>query len=84
VNLSASLVAEVPPGVVTVTSTVLFSPPAGLTAVIWVGLSILKLLAGFLPKETPVTPIKPEPWIVTEVPPSGDPLVGSMLDTTGK
>jgi hypothetical protein len=58
--------------------------PAGLIAVIWVLLSTVKLLAGFLLKETPVTPIKPEPWIVTEVPPSDDPLVGSMLDTTGK
>ena len=67
---------------VTVTWTVPL--PGGLTAVIWVGLLILKLLATVEPNETRVAPVKPEPRMVITSPPVGDPLVGSMLDTDGR
>ncbi len=76
------LVAEVPPAVVTVTSTLPLLP-AGLTTVIWVSLSTLKLLAVVEPNETLVAPVKPEPVIVTLVPPAAGPLVGVIPDTIG-
>ncbi len=80
-NWSAAPVAEVPFGVVTVTSTVPL--PAGLVAVIWVSLLTVKPLAAVGPNETPVAPMKPEPVIVTLVPPAAGPLVGLMPDTVG-
>ena len=70
-----------PPGVVTVTSTVPL--PAGLVAVIWVSLSTVKLLAAVAPKETPVAPVKPVPVMTTVVPPALDPLDGLILVTVG-
>jgi hypothetical protein len=73
--------AEVPPGVVTVTSTVPL--PAGLVAVIWVSLLTLTLLAAVRPKETLVAPVKPVPVIVTLVPPVPGPLAGLILVTVG-
>ena len=53
-----------PAGVVTVTSTV--PVPAGLSAVIVVALTTVKLVAGVVPKSTAVAPVKPVPVIVTE------------------
>ncbi len=79
-NWSAAPVAEVSFAVVTVTSTVPL--PAGLVAVIWVSLLNVKL-ATVEPNETPVASVKPEPVMVTLVPPAADPLVGLMLVTDG-
>jgi len=81
VNWSAEPVAEVPFGVVMITSTVPL--PAGLVAVIWVSLLTVKLLAAAPPNETPVAPVKPEPLMVTLVPPAAGPLDGLMPDTVG-
>src|SRR5450759_3928955 len=80
-NRSDALVAEVPPGVVTVTWTVPL--PVGLTAVIWASLSSETIVAAVAPNETPVAPVKPEPLMVTVVPPLAGPLVGLILDTNG-
>ena len=73
-------VADVPAGVVTVTSTV--PEPAGLVAVICVALLTVKL-AVVLPNFTAVAPVKPVPVMITLLPPIGEPAVGEMLDTTG-
>jgi len=81
VNWSAALVGEVSFAVVTVTSTVPL--PAGLVAVIWVSLLTMMLLAGVAPNETLVAPVKPEPVMVTLVPPAAGPLAGLTLDTDG-
>src|ERR1700737_4266403 len=62
VNWSAALVALVPLGVVTVTSTV--PEPAGAVAVICVLLSTLKLDADARPNATAVAPVRLEPVIV--------------------
>ena len=60
-------VGDVPPGLVTVTSTM--PVPAGLMAVIEVLLTTKKVVAGLVPKSTAVAPVKPVPVIVTIVPP---------------
>jgi hypothetical protein len=52
VNTSAELIVEVPPVVVTVTSTVPLAVTAWLTAVICVSLFTVKVLAGALPNHT--------------------------------
>jgi hypothetical protein len=86
VNWSAELVVLVPPGVVTVTSTVPAAVEAGLTAVIEVsGLDVLgvRLVAAVLPKSTAVAPVKPVPVIVTLVPPDVEPVSGLMPVTVG-
>ena len=70
-----------PPGVVTVTSTV--PVPAGLSAVIVVSLTTVTSVAGVVPKSTAVAPVKPVPVIVTNVPPAGGPMVGLMPETVG-
>jgi len=74
-------VALVPPGVVTVTSTV--PAPAGEVAVIEVALTTLKLAAAVVPNWTAVAPVKFVPLIVTEVPPLAGPVVGLSPDTVG-
>ena len=70
-NWSAAEVAEVPPGVVTVTSTV--PAPAGEVAVIEVAELTVKLVALVAPNLTAVAPVKPVPVIVTDVPPAVGP-----------
>ncbi|MNM85398.1 hypothetical protein D3C81_975110 [compost metagenome] len=80
-NWSAALVALVPPVVVTRTSTVPL--PAGAVAVICVALLTVTPVAAVAPKVTAVVPLKPEPVIVTVVPPVVGPEVGEMLLTTG-
>jgi hypothetical protein len=84
-NRSAELVADVPPGVVTVTSTVPLPAglAGGLTAVIWVSLLNVKLLAGTVPNSTFVAPVKSRPVIMTVVFPAAGPNVGEMLVTVG-
>ena len=81
VNWSAELVADVPPGVTAVTSTV--PVPAGLVAVIDVELFTVKLVAGVEPKSTAVAPVNPVPVIVTDVPPVLTPLDGLTAVTVG-
>ena len=81
-NWSAALVALVPPGVVTVTSTVP-AVPAGAVAVIWVALLTVKLVAAVAPKLTALAPVKLVPVIVTEVPPAVGPAVGLTPVTVG-
>ena len=76
------MVALVPPGVVTVTSTV--PAPAGAVAVIWVALLTVKPVAAVVPKSTAVAPVKFVPVIVTLVPPAGGPAVGLTAVTVGR
>ena len=73
--------ALVPPGVVTVTSTV--PVPAGEVAVIWVALTTLNNPAALPPNLTAVAPEKLVPVMVTLVPPAGGPLFGVTLVTVG-
>ena len=80
-NLSAPEVAEVPPFVVTVMSTV--PEPAGLVAVIC-ELESAVIEPPALPKLTPVAPDRFVPSIVTEVPPDVGPLEGETPVTVGR
>ena len=68
------MIADVPPGVVTVTSTM--PVPGGLSAVIWVSLTIVKFVAAVVPKSTAVAPVNPAPLSITSVPPAAVPLIG--------
>ena len=70
---SAALVPEVPPGPVTVMSTV--PVPAGAVAEIVVLLVMVKA-AVVEPNLTPVAPVKPVPVMVTVVPPPWCPRSG--------
>ncbi len=80
--MSALLVALVPDGVVTVTST---GPaaPAGLVAEIEVSLLTVELVAAVPPKLTAVAAAKLVPVMVTEVPPAVGPLLGATELTVG-
>ncbi len=80
-KVAAAAFALVPPGVVTVTATA--PVPAGLVAVIWVGLTTVKLAAAAEPKLTAVAPVKPLPAIVTLVPPAAGPPFGVSAETAG-
>src|ERR1700688_3878618 len=83
-NWSPMLVGLVAPATVTVTSTV--PPPGGLLAVHWLVLVQLTLVAATLPNLIVVAPAvvaKPEPLMVTRVPPAAGPLRGPMLETEG-
>ena len=80
-NWSAAVVAEVPPSVVTVISTV--PVPAGAVAVIWLAEMTAKLAALVAPNLTAVAPEKPAPVIVTDVPPAPGPAVGEIDVTVG-
>ena len=78
---SAVLVALVPPGVVTVTSTVP-AVPAGALAVIVVELVTVKV-AAWLPKSTALAPKRLVPVMLTDVPPVVKPPVGLTAVTVG-
>ena len=80
-NWSAAEVADVPIGVVTVTSTT--PVPGGLMTVIVVALTTVISVPGLVPKWTPVAPVKPVPVIVTKVPPAVGPPLGLRLVTAG-
>ena len=80
-NWSAPLVAPVPAGAVTVTSTAP-AVPAGAVAEIDVAEPIVKL-AFVAPNFTAVAPVKFVPVIVTAVPPAVDPLLGVTPETVG-
>ena len=75
VYLEPAEVLEVPAALVAVISTVP-AASAGDVAVIWVSEFIVKLVAAVLPKLTAVTSVKPEPVMVTDVPPAVVPAVG--------
>jgi hypothetical protein len=81
VNWSAAEVAEVPPAVVTLTSTV--PVPAGEVAVIEVAELTVKPVAGVAPNVTAVVPAKLVPVMVTEVPPAPGPEVGEIEVAVG-
>ena len=70
-----------PPGVVTVTSTVP-ADSGGLVAVICVAVSLVTAAAA-PPNFTAVAPARFVPVIVTVVPPATDPQLGPTLTTTG-
>ena len=72
--------AEVPAGVVTVTSTV--PVPAGLSAVIVVSLTTVTFVAARR-RSRPPWPVKLVPVIVTDVPPAAGPLLGLRPVTVG-
>ena len=80
--LEPAEVAEVPAALVAVISTVP-AASAGEVAVIWVSELMVKLVAAVLPKLTAVTLIKPEPVIVTDVPPAVVPAAGLTDVMTG-
>ena len=82
VKWSAEDVAEVPPVVVTVTSTTA-AACAGEVAVIWVAEATVKPEAAVVPKWTAVAPVKLVPVMVTEVPPAVGPEVGATELTVG-
>jgi hypothetical protein len=79
---SPAPVALVPPGVVTVTSTVP-AACAGAVAVIDVSLLTVKVVAAVAPKLTALAPVKPVPVMVTLFPPAVDPLLGFTFVTAG-
>ena len=80
-NWSPRLAVLVPPGVLTVTSTV--PEPAGEVAVTCVGDSALSAVAFAEPNLTSLAPVRFVPVIFTEVPPAAGPLVGSTSVTVG-
>ncbi len=80
-NWSAAVVADVPPDVVTLTSTV--PAPAGEVAVIEVEETTVTPTAAVAPNVTAVAPDKLVPVIVTVVPPPPGPPVGEIDVTVG-
>jgi hypothetical protein len=84
VNSSAELpVADVPPGVFTVTLTGPKTVDAGALVVISPSETIVNGVAAFDPNLTTLAPSKPVPVIVTGVPPAIGPTAGLMLVTVG-
>ena len=81
VNWSAAEVALVPPGVVTVISTV--PVPAGDFMVREVGEATTRTVPAVDPNLTDVAPVKPVPVTVTVVPPAAGPPVGEIPVTVG-
>jgi hypothetical protein len=75
-------IADVPLGVVTLTSTV-SAASGGETALMVVELTTVKLMAAFVPKWTAVAPVKLVPVIVTVVPPDVGPSCGITAVTVG-
>jgi hypothetical protein len=82
VNWSADPVAEVPEGVVTVTSTVPAPADAGEVTVICVP-ETESMVARFVPNATDDVPIKLEPVMVTVSPPAVLPVFGETEVTVG-
>ena len=69
-NWSAAEVAEVPAGVVTVTSTAPLASAGELVTVSWVSLPPGWMAAATVAKLTAVAPVNPEPVTVTLSPPA--------------
>jgi hypothetical protein len=76
VKWSPGLIFDVPPAVVTWTSTVWAVLLGGDTAVIEVLVLLVKLVAGTPPNVTAVGPDRLVPWMVTVVPPLNGPELG--------
>jgi hypothetical protein len=86
VNSSAALTALVPPGPVTVTSTVppiRWELPAGDAAVIDVAEFTVTPVPALPPNDTVSPAAKPDPVIVTAVPPPTGPVAGESPLTDG-
>jgi hypothetical protein len=83
VNWSALLVAEVPPGVVTVTSTVPAVWAGDVTVMVVPPPPTVNVETTVLPKFTAVAPVKLLPVMVTLVPPAIGPLLGEIPVTAG-
>jgi hypothetical protein len=81
-NLSKAPVVEVPPGFVTVTST-LPADLAGVVTVIEVDETTVNDVAAVEPKWTAMASVKPVPVIVTGVPPASGPAPGLTPVTVG-
>ena len=81
VYCAAGLVAEDPPPAVKVTLTVPL--PAPVTTITSESERKNKFFGAKLPRETPETPVKPDPVIVTTSPPVAEPLLGFTLAITG-
>jgi hypothetical protein len=81
VNTSAGDVDEVPPAVVTVTSTA--PVPAGLRAIIVVDVTRVNIVARLVPKFNAVTLLNPVPVTVTSVLPVAGPFAGLTAETVG-
>ena len=81
-NLSAADVALVPPGVVTVTSTVP-AAPAGDVMERDVGEATTNPVPATVPNFTTVAPVNPVPVTVTEIPPANGPAAGEIPVTVG-
>lgn len=75
---------EVPPGVVTVTSTAPAAVVPGETAVTEVSETTVILVAGVEPKATAEAPVKLVPVRVTIVPPASAPAVGVREERVGE
>jgi len=74
----------VPPGVVTVTSTVPPAGSAGMVAVSEPSAVTVTAVAGVVPKATVAGPNeKPDPVTVTVAPPPSTPATGAMAVTAG-
>jgi hypothetical protein len=82
-NWSAGEVAEVPPAVVTVTSTIP-TAWAGEVVVISVSETTVKEPAAVVPKSTVVAVVNPVPVMVTGIPPAVGPDVGATEVTVGR
>lgn len=80
--MSASTIADVPPQVITLTSSMVQAGFAGEDVVIEVSETKVKG-TDVDPKYTAVAPVKPVPVIVIGVPPAGGPTVALNKDTTG-
>jgi hypothetical protein len=76
------VIAEVPPGVTTVTSTVPAGPAGAVTVILLVELTV-NVAAAEEPKLTAETPLKLVPVIVTVVPPATGPADGLTPVTVG-
>ena len=82
-NWSAGAIADVPLGVMTVTTTMDPDSTAGEVAVIEVAVLTVYEVAGVPPKYTLVAPSRFVPVMVTEVPPPSGPVFGLSLVTDG-
>ena len=78
---SAALVVLVPPGVVTVTSTV--ADPGGDVAVMCDESTTVTFVAPFAPKSTAVAPVRFVPVIITPAPPEAGPEDGLIAVIVG-
>jgi hypothetical protein len=83
-NWSADDVAEVPPGVVTVTSMVPAAWPGLVTVICVTPLTVIAPVAFAVPPNlTVLAPVRLVPVTVTDVPPAAEPNIGEIPVTVG-